>query len=462
MCGRREPLDGVKPAETDVVELLQELIACDSSDPGAYEGAIEKLIGNWIREKVAGYHLEDVVEIRELEALPGRRCLMALIPSAGEKNLDTTDRLRAEDAAGAAGDAVDAADAALAGATDPESRTPREPERADGLQGRLFYVCHMDTVTLGDGWSEDIGPLSGKVADGQVWGRGACDMKGGLACALLALDAVMRAVAERGQLPPRGFGFMGTVDEEDFMRGIEAILDAGWIRRGDWLLDTEPTDGRARISHKGRTWFEVDVHGVTAHASTPWKGVDAVAAMAEFICALRREVEALPVHPELGRATITFGQVEGGYRPYVVPDGAKVWIDMRLVPPADTPWAEEAVERAAAAMAEAVPGARATWKVTGDRPPIERDPASQLLAALEATTERVCGDAAPIDIFTGYTDTAVVAGKTGMREFLSYGPGSLEVAHKPDEHVPVADLVRVRDVLRDLALTTCWQLPTVE
>ena len=83
------------------------------------------------------------------------------------------------------------------------------------------------------------------------------------------------------------------------------------------------------------------------------------------------------------------------------------------------------------------------------------DPDSRLLAALEEASEAVTGSPAPVDVFTGYTDTAVMAAATGNLEFLSYGPGSLEVAHKPDEHVPVADLVRVRKVLLALATDCC-------
>ena len=88
--------------------------------------------------------------------------------------------------------------------------------------------------------------------------------------------------------------------------------------------------------------------GVTAHASQPWKGADAVAAMAEVVCSLRRAFAALPAHDELGPSTITFGQIEGGYRPYVVPDRAKVWVDMRLTPPTDTAAAINMVEHAIA------------------------------------------------------------------------------------------------------------------
>ena len=146
---------------------------------------------------------------------------------------------------------------------------------------------------------------------------------------------------------------------------------------------------------------------------------------------------------------------QGGYRPYVVPDHAHLWIDMRLVPPVTTELAQELVAKALDEASQAVPGTQGSFTVTGDRAPVERDSDSRLLASLEAASKEATGAAAPIDIFTGYTDTAVMAAATGNLEFLSYGPGSLEVAHKPNEHVPVADLVRARRVLSQLAGDCC-------
>lgn len=410
--------------------LCAKLVQCESTDPGAFEGAMERLVKAWLKEHVSHAGLDDVVVFQELQALPGRPCLSATIP-----------------------------------------------DRNGSCQGALVFCCHLDTVVAGDGWSASIDPFGGQVKDGLLYGRGSCDMKGGLACALLAFDDLLQEVSrarweagchqtcacsgdqdpqkDLGWLPRRALTMLLTVDEEDFMRGIEAVLDAGWLDRNCWVVDTEPTDGCARISHKGRTWFEVDIQGVTAHASTPWKGVDAVAAAAEFVCRLRAAIAALPSHPELGASTVTFGQIQGGYRPYVVPDHAHLWIDMRLVPPATTELAQKLVAKALDEASQAVPGTQGSFTVTGDRAPVERDPDSRLLASLEAASKEATGAAAPIDIFTGYTDTAVMAAATGNLEFLSYGPGSLEVAHKPNEHVPVADLVRVRRVLSQLAADCC-------
>ena len=389
--------------------LTQELVRIDSSDPGAYEDEIERHIKGLIESQIAGLNrpVLDAVRIEELEVLPGRRNLMVTVPGLSD-----------------------------------------EP--------RLVYICHMDTVTLGDGWDADIPPLGAIVRDDKLYGRGACDMKGGLACAIAALVHTLERAAACGELPQRGFSLICSVDEEDFMRGSEAAIAASWVGSHEWVLDTEPTDGQIQVAHKGRTWFEIEMTGVTAHASQPWKGADAVAAMAEVVCSLRRAFSALPLHEELGASTITFGQIEGGYRPYVVPDHAKVWVDMRLTPPTDTAAVTHMIEQAIAAAKAAVPGCHGSYTVTGDRPAIERDPGSPLLAALKHAADEVTDANTTVGFFTGYTDTAVIAGKTGNRNCMSYGPGSLALAHKPNEYVPHADIVRCQQVLITLADNALW------
>lgn len=389
--------------------LAQDLVKIDSSDPGAYEGEIERFIKRLIEQRLAQFDCPalDAVQIEELEVLPGRRNLMVTVPGLSD-----------------------------------------EP--------RLVYICHMDTVTLGDGWDADTPPLGATVRNDKLYGRGACDMKGGLACAIAALVHTFVRAAAEGELPRRGFSLICSVDEEDFMRGSEAAIDASWVGSREWVLDTEPTDGQIQVAHKGRTWFEIEMAGVTAHASQPWKGADAVAAMAEVVCALRHAFAALPVHDELGPSTITFGQIEGGYRPYVVPDHAKVWVDMRLTPPTDTAAATRMVEQAIAGAEAAVPGCHGSYTVTGDRPAIERDPTSPLLAALKRAADDATGADTTVGFFTGYTDTAVIAGMTGNRNCMSYGPGSLALAHKPNEYVPHADIVRCQQVLIALAGNTLW------
>lgn len=128
---------------------------------------------------------------------------------------------------------------------------------------------------------------------------------------------------------------------------------------------------------------------------------------------------------------------EGGYRPFVVPDHAKVWVDMRLTPPTDTAAAINMAKHAIAVAEAAVPGCHGSYTVTGDRPAIERDPNSPLLAALKRAADDVTDADTTVGFFTGCTDTAVIAGKTGNRNCMNYGPGSLVLAHKPNEPGPM-------------------------
>ena len=129
---------------------------------------------------------------------------------------------------------------------------------------------------------------------------------------------------------------------------------------------------------------------------------------------------------------------------------------MRLTPPTDTAAATRMVEQAITAAEAAVHGCHGSYVVTGDCPAIERDPSSPLLAALKRATDDTTNVDTTVGFFTGYTDTAVIAGKTGNRNCMSYGPGSLALAHKPNEYVPHADIVRCQNVLIALVDNTLW------
>ena len=109
---------------------------------------------------------------------------------------------------------------------------------------------------------------------------------------------------------------------------------------------------------------------MTAHASMPEAGADAIAGLAFVITYIRKKIAECPVHPELGRSTVTFGQIRGGYSPYVVPDQCMATVDMRLVPPVDTKKAKKIVREAVAYGEQQVPGVKGSYTVTGDRPSI--------------------------------------------------------------------------------------------
>lgn len=392
-------------SESLAVSLTKELIKIESTDPGTYEGAIKDWIKNWLlglekHSTGTSTHSSPVLRLSEEEVLPGRFNLMAELPGS----------------------------------------SPEAPA--------LVWICHMDTVVAGSGWTRS--PFDPAVQNGRIYGRGSCDMKSGLACCLSAFSHALQNQIKNGTRPLRTLKLICSVDEEDFMRGSEACIRSGWVSEKDWVLDAEPTNGQIQVAHKGRTWYEIEVSGHTAHASTPWKGADAIAAMAEIIHSIRLEIQHAPSHPDLGISTVTFGQIEGGYRPYVVPDTCRLWIDMRLVPPLDTDAATHIVETALQKARHEIPGITAEYQITGNRPYVEKDSASPLLNHLTGICQTITGTTPVISCFPGYTDTAVIAGTLQNHNCMSYGPGNLECAHQPDEWVAVEDILRCEKVYRKL------------
>lgn len=377
----------------EAILLTQQLVQIDSSDPGAYESEISDFIFQWLKEHAPQ------AQIEQEEALPGRKNVRAVLKGKKETSA-------------------------------------------------LVFICHMDTVMLGEGWTMST-PLEGKILDDRLYGRGSCDMKSGLACAMVTFSDLAKAVANGKELK-QDCVFIASVDEEDYMRGGEKAIASSWVKKDDLIMDCEPTNGQIRVAHKGRTWIDLTVHGITAHASTPEQGVDAIAALAEMISRIRKHIETLPVHEKLGKSTVTFGLIKGGYRPYVVPDYAKVWVDMRLVPPANTDEVIEMFKAVIAEVKEEFKGITVDMELDGNRPPIEEKKDNQLLAYLKESVEHVTKEQPVVGVFTGYSDTAVIAGQTGNINTLSYGPGNLELAHKPNEYVELKDITRCHEVLVDL------------
>lgn len=417
----QNPLAPAQDANTEqlqqeLTDLLAKLVSIESTDPGAYEQDIAHYIYSWLHERIAlAGNFASAIVLDMLEVMPSRPCVRIRIPSATELN--------------AQGSTAAAA-----------NNTPAD----------LTFLCHMDTVREGAGWNPETPAFTPTIRDGALYGRGSCDMKAGLTVALIAIAQTLEHIGCTHQLPKKSLALICTCDEEDVMRGSEACIAAGWLGARGWVMDLEPTSGSARGSHKGRTWFEVCVEGITAHASTPWAGADAIAGAATLITELRAAVMALPTHAELGTSTITFGQIKGGYSPYVVPDSCTFTVDLRLVPPSSTALAQTLIARAASTAEKNVPGIHVHTTCTGDRPPIEFPQNSELFSALAAAHQTALGAPLERDVFTGYTDTAVVAGQCGNPECLSFGPGNLELAHKPNEHVDLSDLVRVSHVVHAL------------
>ena len=191
----------------------------------------------------------------------------------------------------------------------------------------LGFTGHLDTVPLGaQRWSRD--PFAADIAGGKLYGRGASDMKSGVAAFVTACIALADRIASSP-----GVTLVITAGEETGCSGAEALVKAN-VRLGriGALVVAEPTGNQPLVGHKGALWLEAETKGVTAHGSMPEKGINAIYKAARAIAALQEFDFNVARHDVLGAPTLNVGTIQGGLNINSVPDRALIGIDIRTIP----------------------------------------------------------------------------------------------------------------------------------
>jgi succinyl-diaminopimelate desuccinylase len=331
--------------------------------------------------------------------------------------------------------------------------------RGRALRPAVHLNGHFDVVPAGAGWTMD--PFGGEVKDGRIYGRGACDMKAGIAAAVYAAEAIRRAGVElNGTLE-----ISGTVDEESGgFAGVAWLAQQKRLsaERQDFVIIPEPLNvDRICIGHRGVYWFEVITRGRIGHGSMPFLGVNAIEHMGVILDRLRRELmprlasrtTAVPVVPDAARhATlninaITGGQPVDGIQTPCVADVCRAIFDRRflLEEGFDHTKAEivTLLERAAANTPQFSYELRDLMVVH----PVRTPDGSPLVDTLARGIERVLGRPATQVASPGTYDHKHVDRIAGIPNCVAYGPGILDLAHQPDEWCGVDDLVNATKVL---------------
>lgn len=333
----------------------------------------------------------------------------------------------------------------------PRSTGDGDDEHRPGL----VLSGHMDVVPAGDGWSSDPFRLTDR-GDGWV-GRGSADMKG-----FLALAAnVARETAPAPLAAPLCLLF--TYDEEVGTLGAQHLVE-DWP---DTLASTgplpratvigEPTSLRAVRLHKGHLKLRFAFAGRSAHSGYPHLGLNAIEAAGRAVVALshlRRELEAertaASVHfPQVPFSALNVGVVHGGAAVNVVPERCVVEVGVRVLPGQDSAELARRVEEAVArAAGESEPRVPAAAELLSDSPPLD--------APADAPIHRHLCQALhqDADASVAFATDAGWLQRLGL-DCVVWGPGSIEVAHKPDEWVPKADLVAARRHLEELVQRFC-------
>ncbi|HYH91342.1 MAG TPA: M20/M25/M40 family metallo-hydrolase [Solirubrobacteraceae bacterium] len=368
--------------QADFIELTSRLVAIDSVNPalvpgGAGEGEIARFVAGWAH--AAGLQADI------LEATPGRPSVVVRAPGAGG--------------------------------------------------GRTLLLCaHLDTVGV-EGMAD---PHTPRLDGDRLHGRGAYDMKAGLASALLAC----RELAEAGLAGD--IVVAAVADEEHASLGVQEVLGAVGA---DAAIVTEPTELELIVAHKGFVWIEIEVSGRAAHGSRHEEGVDAIVAAGPILTGIGELDAALAArtHPLLGRGSVHASLIEGGAEMSSYPARCVLGVERRTLP-GDT---AADVEQEIAGLIDGIPATRRTLLV---REPFAVPEDAEIVGAVRAAAAELLPAAPRLAGAPYWADAAFIAAAgipTVM--FGSSGTG----AHAVEEWVSVADSVTVTRTLIAAAERIC-------
>ncbi len=320
---------------------------------------------------------------------------------------------------------------------DAEPGRPSVLARLERGPGRtLILNGHLDTVGVA---GMDGDPFAADVRDGRLRGRGAADMKGGVAAALAAArDAAAGDFA--GTLV-----VALTADEEAAAIGAHRLVAEGLS--GDAAVVCEPTGLALMPAHKGFTWIALDFHGRAAHGSRPERGVDAIRHAGLFLARLDEldaRLAGREPHPLLGHGSIHAGTIRGGTAPSVYPASARLVLERRTLPGETAGAVRSEVEELLEGLRIEVPGLRANVDVALHRDGTEVAVDHALVGTLSRAVEGA-GLAARVDGMSAWVEAGILNGSGTPA--VCFGPGRIEDAHSPDESVAVEEIEVAHRVL---------------
>ncbi|MAZ23005.1 acetylornithine deacetylase/succinyl-diaminopimelate desuccinylase family protein [Roseovarius sp.] len=328
----------------------------------------------------------------------------------------------------------------------------------------VHFNSHTDVVEVGHGWTTD--PFGGEVIDGRIYGRGACDMKGGLAASIIAAEVFI-------DLCPDFSGAIeisGTADEESGgFGGVAYLAERGYFdpARVQHVIIPEPLNkDRVCLGHRGVWWAEIETRGEIAHGSMPFLGDCAVRHMGAVLDemerslfpALARKRSEMPVVPEGARqSTLNINSIHGGEPEQeadytglpspCVPDRCRMVVDRRFLieENIDEVQAEitDLLDRIGASRANFDYGLRELHRVL----PSMTDRDAPIVTSVARAVEEVMGRAPDFVVSPGTYDQKHIDRIGRLKNCIAYGPGILDLAHKPDEYVGIDDMVEAAQVM---------------
>lgn len=298
----------------------------------------------------------------------------------------------------------------------------------------LALVCHTDTVPYPDDWPEAVHP---KVMNGRVYGRGACDVKGFLACILAAVGDP--------ELSEQSLAVVLTADEEIGCVGAKRLLGEKRLHARNAVVG-EPTQLHPVVAGKGYALGEVVVRGKAAHSAFPQAGRSAILDAVTLIDSIRKIGlrAATERHERFDPpfTTVNIGMISGGTAKNIVPAECRFLVEWRPVPGQNERWIADLIREELARAQGEDPELQVTFEPIRIDPGFETDPQSKLVGELE----RLSGNAA---VAVAFGTEAPYLKKLGA-ETVVFGPGDMKTAHSVEENVPVEELERCVEILSSL------------
>ncbi|HEU5422544.1 MAG TPA: M20 family metallopeptidase [Nitrolancea sp.] len=311
-------------------------------------------------------------------------------------------------------------------------------------QGKtLLFEAHTDVVTEGDPASWSQPPFAGAVVGSRIYGRGACDTKGNLAAAVLAVLAIKRA----GLDFPGRIVLCHPVDEEGLMLGIKRFIAAGHAEGVDAAIICEPEENQLCIAQKGALRVAVRFSGRMAHGAMPLSGVNPITRAARFVVAVealeRDEIERHGRDPLLGYPSLTptvLRAPDGGEPQLnVIPAAASVALDIRTIPSQSHQGLLARLRECLDWLRADDPLLRAELTVLDDRPCTETPRDSAIVRAASDAYRTITGSEPRFNGVPGATDGTFLHAWAGI-PIVTTGAGQRTVPHHADEWVDIDEL----------------------
>lgn len=321
-------------------------------------------------------------------------------------------------------------------------------EIGQGTDSRVLgFSGHADTVTVPDESKWTYQPFAGTVVGDLIYGRGAADMKGGLAAIVIA----MVELADAGTLPAGTVRLLGTVGEEYDAYGAKDLTERGVSADLAGLVITEPTEGNITYAHAGALNYRVKSFGKTVHSSTPEKGINAIYNLTKFVVAEQSLFDSVPVDDSLGKIAHSLTIIKGGDQINSIPEYAEVDGNIRPTPSFSN---QQVINLIQAKIDELnkEDGVKLELEVIHSFLPVATPKDSSFLKFVQEVGTKHFKKEPVLQVELGGTDASDFVVKNPTLPVAIFGNNSFGSSHQIDEHTDITSYFALIESIKEISL----------